>query len=213
MNLFKNNHQVQPDQEPMEPTTPAPTPEVTPKRRRFNQPTFATRLHVRAGRSARFVVTSALAVLMFGANAQTDNTKTTNSKDQGQQTDPQNTNTQQGWVMWNDQMGRDLNIPADQMQHLREVDERYAAEYRALGTDPTKNPGYRALTERRTNDIRGIISGDTYTRWEKRYGGAMGNDHTNRTAPGGTIPKGNTTNPEKRNNSGSETTPPKKTTP
>lgn len=111
--------------------------------------------------------------------------------------------------MWNDQLGRDLSIPADQLERLREVDARYASDYRALGADPVKNERYRELTERRNNDIRGIISGDSYTRWEKQYGGATINERTNKANPDGTAPKGNTANPGKGNNTGTETTPPK----
>jgi hypothetical protein len=198
MKYVRNNPQVQPEQEPMEPATPTPAPEVAPKRRRFIQPTFSARTPVRPGRPARLAMTTALTLFALGTYAQSDTLqRDTQTTPRGQQP---GTSTQQGWVMFNDQMGRELNIPADQMQRLREVDERYAAEYRALGADPTKNPGYRALTERRTNDIHGIVSGDTYGRWEKRYGGSMMNDRTNRT------------NPEKGTKAGSDTDTPKKKT-
>ena len=101
------------------------------------------------------------------AGAQTD-TARTRTNDQG--TNTQNMDPQRGWVMFNDNMGREMNFTADELRRLREVDTRYASEYRSLGTNPTTHTDYWTLTRRRNNDIRGIISNDAYTRWEKRYG-------------------------------------------
>ena len=170
-----------------EPGTPAPAPEVTPKRRRFIQPTFSNSGGTRAGRPVRMVLTGLFAACLIGTQAQTDNTNRMNPDQARQGTDQGQGTPQNGWSMFDDRTGRDFKIDADQLQRLREVDSRYAAEYGALGTDPMKNPGYRNLTDRRNNDIRGILSTETYVRWEERYGGTM--NGTNTAKPEGTAPE------------------------
>lgn len=140
-----------------------------------------------------------LTVFAVGAEAQTDTTHTRSRMDKGstgQTTNAQNEQSPNGWTMFNDQMGKEYDLNDDQMRRLREVDARYASEYRALGSNPTTNPGYNALTQRRNNDIRGIMSNDVYSRWEKHYGGmpnSMKGDQRNGNQNGGTsTPKSNT---------------------
>lgn len=180
--------------QPDEPTTPAP--EQPARRRRIIQPVFSTR-HVRAGRPFHLLALAlSLSVCATTMTAQTDTTHTRNRMDKSTsvQNNGQNVQDQHGWTMFNDQMGKEYGLTDDQMRRLREVDARYASEYRALGTNPTTDPGYSDLTRRRNNDIRGIVSNDVYTRWEKRYGGMqdMNNDRNNGGQKHGTAtPKTN----------------------
>lgn len=74
-----------------------------------------------------------------------------------------------GWVMFDDQVGKDLGLDQDRLDRLREVDNRYRAEYDALGKDPLTNKGYSALSDRRNADVKGILSADQYNAWITRY--------------------------------------------
>ena len=101
--------------------------------------------------------------------------------------------TQKGWTMFDDRIGKEYNLSADQMTRLRDLDTRYSSEYKGLGNDPMTNPGYKSLTDRRNREVRTIMGEDAYMRWEKRYGGQM-------------APKPTTPTPAP--NGGTNTTPP-----
>lgn len=75
----------------------------------------------------------------------------------------------EGWVMFDDQVGRELGIADDRLQQLRDVDGSYQREYMALGNDPASNPAYPALTKRRNADIQRILTPEQFERWRTTY--------------------------------------------
>jgi hypothetical protein len=190
---------------PDEQEAPAPTTPEKTKRRRFITPVFSTRSKARAGRPMHLMVIVALMV-SASAQAQSDSLSrrsTTSGADRN--TQMQDQQGQQGWTTFNDDMGRELKITPEEMKRLREMDQRYQAEWRNLGTDPMNNPNYRALNDRRNTDIKGILSPESYQNWQSRYGKtptstapgtqspAPGTQHT---APKGTVtPDQRTTKP------------------
>ena len=157
-NTNMNTPKVAPLVPTTEPASP-PTPEQ-PRRRRLIHPVFSTH-GVGTVRPIQLVGCLALVLSLGTAQAQSDSTVGTALPD---------TRTQQGWTMWNDKLGTEYGLADDQLQKLRDVDARYYKEYQALGQAPWTDPGYRSLSERRNNDIRGIVAPEMYDRWEQRYG-------------------------------------------
>lgn len=171
-----------------------PNPATTaPKCRRFIPPVYSTRSSGRAGRPMH-VLAVATFLVAFGAQAQSDTlqgrTPTTRTDRTATTQQPQG-----GWVMFNDQMAKDMNLTPDELKRLREMDERYQAEYLALGKDPTRNPKYTALNERRTNDIKGIMSKESFSSWQTRYGAATPGSTTPGTAAPGSSKPGQDSKP------------------
>lgn len=147
-----NNLEPKPGSTPTQPKPDRETPQQPgerPRRRTFVQPTF--------GAAVLFLCL----LLSSAVQAQTDRTTTT-----------QQTTAGSGWVMFHDSVGTALNISADRMTQLRDLDKRYEAEYMALGKTPVNSPGYRALTDRRNADIRRILGDEGYNKWNTRYNGA-----------------------------------------
>ena len=156
----------QPTEEPV-PGEEQPAPSERPKRRRVAQPVFRAPL-VRAGRPSRLVITGLAVCLSMGLYAQVQPTPSTNPTGQGTVT-PQPVTPQRGWTMFDDNVGRELEMPPEQLQQLRAVDARYLNDYRALGEDPGKNPRYQELTDRRNADIRKTMNESMYSTWNTKY--------------------------------------------
>lgn len=74
-----------------------------------------------------------------------------------------------GWVMFDDRVGADLGIDNATLQRLREVDARYEKDYAALGETPYTHRDYRILSDRRSMDVKGILTADQYKRWSQQY--------------------------------------------
>lgn len=162
------------------PDAPPATP-GTPKRRRIATPVFSTR------KSRSILVTGLVLCLSFGLHAQT----TPGSTSSTPQTTPQPTTPQNGWTMFDERIGSELQIPADQLQQLRDLDGRYQREYAALGTDPISSPKYMELTERRNAEIRNLMDAPLYEKWSTKYSPVpntiqeqrKGNSHTSTPPP------------------------------
>lgn len=155
-----------PIEEP-KPGEDVPAPAEQPKRRRIIQPVFRARV-ARTGRPVHLMVTGLALCLSMGLHAQTTPTPSTNPTGQGTTT-PQPVTPQRGWVMFDDNVGRELEMPPEQLQQLRAVDARYLNDYRALGEDPGKNPRYQELTDRRNADIRKTMNESMYSTWNTKY--------------------------------------------
>jgi hypothetical protein len=104
---------------------------------------------------------------------------------------PATTPANKGWTMFNEDVGRRLELKSDQLQRLQEVDSRYRDRYTALGETPWTNAGYTPLTEQRSREVRSILTPEQYNHWTTMYGS------TTPTTPSRTIPgsTGTTTPP------------------
>ncbi len=76
--------------------------------------------------------------------------------------------TPQGWIWWDDNLGREMNIAPDRLRELRSVDDRYRKDYDALGGTPWTSPDYRTLTDRRNADIQRLLTPEQYQTWTRR---------------------------------------------
>ena len=146
---------------------PNPTPQ-RPQRKRRALPVFSTRLF-RNGPIPRAAISAVVIALGLGLHAQDPPTPSTNPTGQKQATTPQPVTPQQGWMMFDDGVANELRMPPEQLQQLRGVDERYLNDYRALGEDPTMNPRYQELTDRRNAEIRQVMGEPLYDTWMKTY--------------------------------------------
>ncbi len=126
-----------------------------PKRRRIMQPVFSTRFH----KPLRPHLVAIGFALLFGASAHAQTSPSTTP----------NADPNRGWVMFDDRVGTDLDLRPDQLQKLRDVDARYQKEYTSLGNEPTRNPQYSTLSQRRAADIRRIMDPTVYERWNLKY--------------------------------------------
>lgn len=153
---------------------PVPAPEESPEqapstperqpRRRTTVPTFA---RVIVGTPTKgTIVAIAFALFSMGAMAQT--TPSTTPATPGTVQQP-TTSTQRGWVMFDDRVGKEMQLQPDQLQRLRDVDMRYQKDYTALGAEPWTNQGYSTLTDRRATDVRGILTPTQYEQWSTKY--------------------------------------------
>lgn len=152
---------------PFRPGKMHPTPTPTPK---------PDRAYPTALKSAAGVVRGLLIVsLLLGAGAtqaqndkRTDrNTGTTTQSPQG---GTRTQGNQQGWMMWDQRMGKDIGLSDDQLQQYRDVDASYRARYNALGTKPWMNSGYDALTREREDRFRSMMTPEQFDRWQRTYG-------------------------------------------
>lgn len=100
-----------------------------------------------------------LVVISSTANAQT--TPAHSGSDNSSMTQP----PQQGWMWWDDASFKKMNIDESGTTKLRAIDDRYRAEYDKLGKTPWTNEGYKALTERRNSDIKGVLTPEQYQHW------------------------------------------------
>jgi hypothetical protein len=158
--------QPEPNEEPT-PDEEQPAPPEHPKRRRIHQPVFSTSRE-RAYRPASLAMTGLVLCLAMNLHAQTPTPPSTNPTGQ-QTTTPQAVTPQQGWVMFDDNVGRQLQMPPEQLQQLRAVDERFLNDYRALGNEPIRSPKYQDLTERRNAEIRKLMDPTVYDTWITQY--------------------------------------------
>ena len=192
-NSGQNPHQMKPTQVPMpEPTTQPeeqPTPKIPTRRRTLILPVFTGRVR---RLSAKAVITASLLIGGFAAQAQTQPvtdpptspgvpSKPMNPdapqeprRSTQQPTTPQ-TSVQDGWIMFDERNTMDLNLRDDQYQRLREVDGRYQKQYTGFGNTPSKNPGYKDLSDRRNTDVRGILSPEQYQQWDRLNNGSREN--------------------------------------
>lgn len=76
-------------------------------------------------------------------------------------------NPQQGWRWFDDNSSRDMNIDADRMKELRELDTRYRKEYDAMGNTPWTHSNYQTLTDRRNADLQRVMTPDQYQQWSR----------------------------------------------
>ncbi|HEY0978286.1 MAG TPA: hypothetical protein VGE21_12515 [Flavobacteriales bacterium] len=173
---------------PGTPRTPDPRPDqqpvpaqAEPKRKPLQQPTF---------------LKSGLFVLALTASALVSAQTTPQQNPTGQQP---NTNSlpNQGWTMFNDDVGTRLRLQGDQMQRLQNVDAQYADRYRALGNDPWLNDRYPTLTTSRNKEIQQILTPEQYKSWSSTYGGTTT----------GTRTENGTTSPEQSTDPDRSTTP------
>ena len=139
--------------------TPEPSPALRAKRRRTLRPYFSAKLSEMAKRSWVLALTGLLVFATLGLRAQTDRTK----QPKAQKVD------ERGWVMFDDQVGSALNIPADKLQQLRDVDGSYQRDYMDLGNDPRTAASYSVLNDRRNADIKRILGPAEFARWQKLY--------------------------------------------
>jgi hypothetical protein len=119
------------------------------------QPVFSTRFH----KPFRPHLIAIGFTLLLAAGAQAQSTPTTTP----------NADPSRGWVMFDDRVGTDLDLRPDQLQKLRDVDARYQKEYTSLGNEPTRNPQYSTLSQRRAADVRRIMDPTVYERWNLKY--------------------------------------------
>lgn len=112
--------------------------------------------------------------------------------------------------MFDERTTMDMDLRDDQYQRLRDVDARYQKEYGAFGKTPSKNPGYKDLSDRRNKDVRGILTPEQYQRWDRMQNGTRDrmDGGTNGTGTDGGMKDGAPTTPRMN---GTGTTP--KTTP
>lgn len=73
--------------------------------------------------------------------------------------------TTTGWMIYSDTIARDLDLTPDQQQQLQDWNARYQLEYDRFGSDGVQQKDIAPLTERRDNELRGILSEDQYERW------------------------------------------------
>lgn len=74
-----------------------------------------------------------------------------------------------GWVFFDEPVGADLKLTAEELRQLRAVDDSYRREYVALGTEPLMSPQYRELTDRRNRDVQRILQPRAYAVWNRKY--------------------------------------------
>ena len=165
--MNQQTHIPSPAEQP-EPGSEPPPPHKRPKRKRSAPPGFSPRLF-RNGQAARVAIAVVVLALGLGLRAQNVPTPSTNPTGQQQATTPQPVTPQQGWMMFDDGVANELRMPPEQLQQLRGVDERYLNDYRALGEDPTMNPRYQELTDRRNAEIRQVMGEPLYDTWMKTY--------------------------------------------
>ena len=106
--------------------------------------------------------------------------------------------------MFDDRVGKEMQLEADVLQRLRDVDARYQKEYTSFGSAPSTNSGYKALSDRRDSDVRGILTPEQYKRWESMQNRGQMDRGTNGSDTDGGMKDGN--QPIPRTN-GTGTTP------
>jgi len=119
-----------------------------------------------AVRDRAFLAT--LLIITMASSAVAQSTPPATNDNRGMQQPKTIAPPSQGWMWWDDNSGREMNIPDARMQELRTVDERYRKDYDALGTSPWTNGEYQALTERRNADIKNVLTPEQYQQWTSR---------------------------------------------
>jgi len=70
-----------------------------------------------------------------------------------------------GWVMFDQNVGQRLGVQEAELRNLQQLDAQYQKEYQALGNEPWRSEGYPALSERRANEVRTILTPEQYEMW------------------------------------------------
>ena len=82
----------------------------------------------------------------------------------------------------------------EQRTRLREIDERYDRELQGLGDDPTTDPGFNEINDRRDREVREVLNDDQYERWNSNMDNNRGTTTPgNRTGTGTGTGTGTTT--------------------
>lgn len=133
------------------------------------------------------------AIVLVSMNVIATAQTTPNTRDQHKQAPQQHgtmqhqQDTHQGWQWFDDNAGRDMNISADRMLELRQMDDRYRKDYDAMGSTPWTHSDYQALTDRRNAEVRGLITSDQYQQWSRS--GTKGDMPTQNQNPSTPAPK------------------------
>lgn len=123
----------------------------------------------------------ALVVVAFSSNVNAQTTPTTGGTDNGIVTKSPQQPPQEGWSWWNDDTFKKMEIDEAGMTQLRSIDDRYRADYDKMGKTPWTNAGYQDLTDRRNQDIKGVLTPEQYKQWSTRSSGKP-------NSAGGTTP-------------------------
>jgi hypothetical protein len=153
---------------PALPTEPTPAPTPSPERSDPKHKPFL--------KSALCALGLALAATTFAQTTPPQDNPT------GQQPN-NNTLPNQGWTMFNQDVGMRLQLEGDQLQRLQNVDAQYADRYRALGNDPWLNDRYPALSNERNASIQQILTPEQFTNWSKENDRNSGIPSNTRNAP------------------------------
>ena len=73
--------------------------------------------------------------------------------------------TTTGWMIYSDTVANDLDLSPEQQRQMQDWNTRYQLEYDRLGNDGVQHKDMAPLTERRNNELRGILSEEQYERW------------------------------------------------
>lgn len=133
-----------------------------------NRTTMSNPLNIRSMLGHALVTLILFCSMITLAAAQSTPTTPEKSKQSTQTATPSQQQTPQGWVWWDDNLGRELNIAPDRLRELRAVDDRYRKDYNALGTTPWASADYRTLTDRRNADIQKLLTPEQYQTWTRR---------------------------------------------
>jgi hypothetical protein len=161
-----------PDRDPQ--TEEESTPELPERERKHG---------VEAVRAGLMAVALLATSLLFaqnapaGPNTTPKQTPATTPRTSTQQ--PVHTQTNKGWTMFNEDVGTRLDLKADQLKRLQDVDRRYQDRYADLGATPWTAPGYAPLTRQRNADIQAILTPEQFKEYTSTYGGQ----------PSGTAPR------------------------
>ena len=152
-----------PDQDPETEEQTMPDP---PQRQR-RQVVATTRTGLMA------VAVMATSMLFAQSTPATPSTPATTPKSMTHSTtqQPRTTQPEKGWTMFNEDMGKSMDLKADQMKRLQAVDSRYKERYSGLGATPWTNAGYAPLTEQRNTEVKSILTPQQYDKWDATYGG------------------------------------------
>jgi hypothetical protein len=70
-----------------------------------------------------------------------------------------------GWAPFTVNEKHELNLTDDQLVRLRDMDDKLAKDYNALGLEPWNNPDFPALNDKRNKAVQDILSPEQYKRW------------------------------------------------
>lgn len=96
----------------------------------------------------------------------------------------QGTDRNGGWIMFNDTVAAGLELREGQIDRLREIDRRYMSDYQRLGSDPSSDPNYVVLTEKRNAEVRTVLDDEQYRAWLQLNDDRALNDRNERIQPG-----------------------------
>ncbi|MBX2983996.1 MAG: hypothetical protein KF843_15075 [Flavobacteriales bacterium] len=70
------------------------------------------------------------------------------------------------WVSMSDSVGHLIGITPEQQEGWKARNARWDNKYKALGTEPEKDPTYIKLHNAREFDLRGFLTGGQYDKWK-----------------------------------------------